>query len=74
MTPVEVMIATLLFGTCVFAVGLLAYRRLGKLQSLGADPGRGTARHLFPQGELTITERTVLEKILGPSKEIREKK
>jgi hypothetical protein len=76
MTPVEVMIGTMAFGACVFAVGLLAYYRLGKLQSSGAAAGHGTARHISAEGEVTgvSRQRVVLEKFLRPSGEVREKK
>ena len=59
MTPAEVMIATLAFGTCVFAVGMLAGLRLRKLRAI-----EGSAiHHALPEGEVTVIKGGVIEHI-----------
>jgi len=57
MTPAEVMIGTLAFGGCVFAVAMLAAFRLRKLREI-----EGSAiHHVLPEGEVTVIKGGVVE-------------
>jgi len=54
------MIGTLLFGICVFAVGVLANFRLGRLQDLRAQLAEGKVKSFFPEGEVTAAKKGVM--------------
>lgn len=65
MTPAEVMIGTLAFGFCVFAVAMLAALRLRKLREI-----EGSAiHHALPEGEVTVIKGGVIEHFRIPSPE-----